>query len=161
MLQIGCNELEHHHGLIAAPSCLIAVLYPLLSILLQAKSGDVPPNVAEARQWIANWKAKQGGGAPADNGASTSSSSAASSSSSSDASNNGGGKEVPANVAEARQWIANWKAKQEGGDGGKASSAKAADAVGEASKAVEEAAGEASDAIGNVFANLFGGFGKK
>ena len=51
-----------------------------------AAAGGAPANVAEARAWIAAWKAKQGGTAEA------------------------GGEDVPANVAEAREWIRRWRA---------------------------------------------------
>ena len=58
-----------------------------------AAQGGAPANVAEARQWIAAWRAKsgsQGGGAAA----------------------SGSSQEVPANVAEAREWIRRWRAAQ-------------------------------------------------
>jgi hypothetical protein len=65
---------------------------------------------------------------------------------------------VPANVAEARQWIANWKAKQQGGSSGGS----------DGSKASEEPAAAAEDEIQvveqeNIFASvgkLFGGWGQ-
>lgn len=53
-------------------------------------AGEAPANVVEARQWIANWRAKSGGAAPAA----------------------GAAADVPANVAEARDWIRRWRAKQ-------------------------------------------------
>jgi hypothetical protein len=43
-------------------------------VLVRAAATDVPPNVAEARAWIAAWRAKQAGGAApaaAANGASS------------------------------------------------------------------------------------------
>jgi hypothetical protein len=66
---------------------------------------------------------------------------------------------VPANVAEARQWIANWKATQQGGSSGGGSSD---------SKAVEEPAAAAEGDVQvveqeNIFASvgkLFGGWGQ-
>ena len=79
-------------------------------------------NVAEARQWIANWKAKQQGApaakpaaapapaakpaaapAPAAKAAAPAPAAAAAPAAASG---------TPDNVAEARQWIANWKASQ-------------------------------------------------
>eukprot|EP00879_Flechtneria_rotunda_P001613 GHRR01001773.1.p1 GENE.GHRR01001773.1~~GHRR01001773.1.p1 ORF type:complete len:965 (+),score=490.83 GHRR01001773.1:1271-4165(+) len=82
-------------------------------------SGKAPTNVAEARAWIASWRAKQGGGAQA---ASSSSGApvpaAASTNKSSSNSSNSNGADVPANVADARRWIANWRAKQQGGSNG-------------------------------------------
>lgn len=57
-------------------------------------------NAAEARAWIAAWRAKQGGSgaaAAADQGAAAAA----------DA-----GEDVPANVAEAREWIRSWRAAQ-------------------------------------------------
>ena len=47
-----------------------------------ASAAATPENVAEARAWIAAWKAKQGAGAEA----------------------------LPENVAEAREWIRRWRA---------------------------------------------------
>ena len=59
--------------------------------------GEAPANVAEARAWIAAWKAKQGSAtAAADAGAADGASQ--------------GGAEVPPNVAEAREWIRRWRA---------------------------------------------------
>jgi Meckel syndrome type 1 protein len=71
---------------------------------------QVPANVAEARQWIANWRAKSTGGKA------TSSSSSSSASSSKPAAA-AGSSDVPPNVLEARQWIANWRAKSSGSGG--------------------------------------------
>lgn len=58
-------------------------------------------NAAEARAWIAAWRAKQGGSgaaAAAGEGAAAAASAA--------------GEDVPANVAEAREWIRSWRAAQ-------------------------------------------------
>lgn len=79
---------------------------------------QVPANVQEARQWIANWRAKQGkGGAPPSS--SSSSKPAAAPAAGSSGSN---GAPVPPNVQEAREWIANWRAKQGQGSSGSSSS---------------------------------------
>lgn len=70
---------------------------------------QVPANVQEARQWIANWRSKQGkGGAPPSSTSTSSSKPAAAPAASSSGSN---GAPVPPNVQEAREWIANWRAK--------------------------------------------------
>ena len=54
----------------------------------KAAEAGVPANVAEARQWIADWEAKKGGDASS---------------------------APPANVVEAQKWIADWK-ERSGGD---------------------------------------------
>jgi hypothetical protein len=129
---------------------------------------QVPPNVAEARAWIANWKATQAGGSSSKPAAATAPAAAAApappavkpSSSSTSTSSNG---DVPANVAEARQWIANWKAQQQGGSSGGSDDGNAA-----AAAAAEESAAAAEGDVqvveqGNIFASvgkLFGGWGQ-
>ncbi|KAG2431548.1 hypothetical protein HXX76_009562 [Chlamydomonas incerta] len=60
-------------------------------VSVRAYVTDAPPNVLEARAWIAAWKARSA--APAAPAAPAKA-------------------DVPANVAEARQWIAAWKARQ-------------------------------------------------
>lgn len=104
---------------------------------LAQAAGDVAPNVAQARQWIASWKAKQGGAssAPAAGAAAAAGTAAAT------------GDVLP-NVTEAQQWIAGWKAKQGGG--------------GEEEAPMEseeqEQAGGGNDLLAGLN-KLFGGFG--
>jgi hypothetical protein len=54
---------------------------------------------------------------------------------------------VPPNVAEAREWIAQWKTKQAGGS--------------EDGQGVEEEVVVEEPPLANMFNKLFGGFGKK
>ncbi|KAI7836826.1 hypothetical protein COHA_009327 [Chlorella ohadii] len=70
-----------------------AAVQPAAAPTPAAASGTLD-NVAEARQWIANWKASQGS-KPAQQAQQAQQ-----------------GGDVPANVAEARAWIGAWKSKQ-------------------------------------------------
>ena len=117
---------------------------------------QVPANVAEARAWIANWKKKQGKATTSGSSSSSSSSGSSKASSSSGAGSNGvppaqPKEEVPPNVAEAREWIAQWKAKQAGGEG----AAGDGGAGGDKEAVVEE------PPFANMLNKFFGGFGKQ
>lgn len=82
---------------------------------------QVPANVREARQWIANWRSKQGkGGAQPPSSSSSSKPAAAAAPKAAVpkvSSSGSNGAPVPPNVQEAREWIANWRAKQGIGSG--------------------------------------------
>jgi hypothetical protein len=114
-----------------------------------SSSAEAPANVADARKWIAGYKARSGAAAPA-----------SSASSSADA---------PANVADARQWIAAYKARSGAGQGEPAAAAAAA-AAEEPEQQAEEEGEEQQEDAGDVymaepgespFKNLFGMFRKK
>lgn len=84
----------------AAPKPAAAAKAPVKDAI-KGSNSKAPPNVLQARQWIANWRA------------SVNETSATASKPKIAASNNGssnGNGNVPANVLEARQWIANWRA---------------------------------------------------
>lgn len=72
------RESVEHHAHARADNCHAAVCCTLLRCACASccvPSPQVPANVLEARQWIANWRAKQGkGGAPPPAAASSSSS---------------------------------------------------------------------------------------
>lgn len=81
-----------------------------------AAPAGTPANVAEARAWIANWKAKQqqqpeAAAAPPTPAAEPAPAPARAPTAAAPAQQAAGSDGVPANVAEARAWIANWKAK--------------------------------------------------
>eukprot|EP00884_Botryococcus_braunii_P021214 jgi/Botrbrau1/7777/Bobra.0159s0205.1 len=105
-----------------------AAAAPALPVSAAAEaSGAVPPNVAEARAWIANWRSGKtrkaepafdlgsllGGLKLPWGGSPRATSEGSPSASASKPSSNGvpGGKAAPANVLEAREWIRKWRAK--------------------------------------------------
>lgn len=121
-------------------------------MLSTALCPQVPPNVQEARQWIANWRAKQGkDGAPPSS--SSSSKPAAAPAAGSSGSN---GAPVPPNVQEAREWIANWRAKQGQGSSGSSSSSAQQPAAEQQQDEVQVVEGE--DLMASV-TKFFQGFG--
>jgi hypothetical protein len=84
---------------------------------------QVPANVKEARQWIANWRSNQGGAQATSSSSSAkpAAAPAAAAAPKPSSSSDSNGAPVPANVQEARDWIANWRAKQGIGSGAGAS----------------------------------------
>lgn len=106
MPALSCFWCRHKTVVCAVLCCAVAVFF----------GPQVPPNVQEAQQWIANWRAKQGGTQPPSSSSKPAAAAAVPKASTSSSSGSNGAP-VPPNVQEAREWIANWRAKQGGGSG--------------------------------------------
>jgi hypothetical protein len=120
---------------------------------------QVPANVREARDWIANWRAKQGkGGAPPPSSSSSSSKPAATPKAVSSGSSGSNGAPVPPNVQEAREWIAQWRAKQGIGSGAAAGGAESTATAAQQQDGGDVQVMEGEDIMASV-TRFFQGFG--